>query len=1041
MQSPDLWLILKELFEEARVCNPEERKTVLDRISRDHADLYEEVVELLKAHDRSSAFLEKPAYKPSGLPGAPGGEGIAIIGPYTLFEIIGIGGMSVVYKTRQENTQRLVALKMMRSGLAGQDREWAARRFEVESRILGRLRHNNIAQVFEAGTHRENGESIPYFVMEYVHEAKTVVDYCSNNRFSQTDRLLLFCQVCDAIHHGHSNGIIHRDIKPGNLLVDSSGQPKVIDFGVARLMDDDTTSARAQTQTGMILGTLRYMSPEQLESAGQDLDTRSDIYSLGVVMYELLCGCLPYTLEGLNPCQVADAIRSVRPLSPGEIDRSLRGDLETILLKALDKDRTGRYDSVAALRADIDRYLQHQPIQARPPSTIYQIRKLIARHKLSSVLTLTMVVLLFAFSVIMTFQSAELRKERNAAEEAQGEAEAAEKRASQEADMAWAAHEVLKNLFSAANPIFPQYFSEVGLPPVRKQDLTVRELMDVHGERVVDQFDDQPLIQASLLNVMGYTYLCSGEYAKGLAVLERAVDLLRDILPEDHVQSLSTKSLYSLALLLQTRLDEAESLARHCMDVIENSDKDLEEMLPQFLDVIADAANARKDLDEALEYHQRSLEIKARLLGPEHEDTGATLLSIATVNFSLGELELAEAGMRRALEVFTIAYGADHPVISLALRHLGILLHENDRFEEAIDCYRRALKIQRAELPEGHPFINVTLGNLGTLMTTMNRLDQACIYIEEAVEGNMQALGEDDIVTVQSLLLLEGVKLLQNKASEGEEICRRVLRLAEANPNWPMSVECKAKTDLIKVFSMQNRDSGEAEGYFEEANAYYSSHGLFQDLISLYCNMSVYYAREGRMEKAEKVFLEIVDLELDRAGGRVSSYFASYLFSPLAHLIPHLDFCERFIGHEHAEIVFASAFDYCMKFYSAGAEWGSIRVFVFRFKMLLGQILLEKGRLVEAEKCLRESDEFFVEVKGVESDHCMITRSLLGACLSALKKRDEAESLLLESYQWMLDNRGPDYPEIGNARERVRAFYEAWNEPERAREFERGGVN
>ncbi|MEE2912788.1 MAG: serine/threonine-protein kinase, partial [Planctomycetota bacterium] len=255
------------------------------------------------------------------------------IGSCTIKKIIGSGGMGSVYEAMQEQPRRRVALKVMKRGITSRS---ATRRFEFESQTLARLQHPGVAQVFEAGTHDDGSGGVPYFVMEYIPNAKTITEYANDKNLSTKERLALFARVCDAVQHGHLKGIVHRDLKPQNILVDSSGQPKVIDFGVARSTDSDLAVTTLQTDVGQLIGTLQYMSPEQCDADPSDIDVRSDIYALGVILYELLIGRLPYDLQKKAIHEAVRIVREVDPTKLSTVDRLLRGDIETIAMKALE---------------------------------------------------------------------------------------------------------------------------------------------------------------------------------------------------------------------------------------------------------------------------------------------------------------------------------------------------------------------------------------------------------------------------------------------------------------------------------------------------------------------------------------------------------------------------------------------------------------------------------------------------------------------------------------------------------------------------------
>ncbi len=302
------------------------------------------------------------------------------LGKYSIKRLINSGGMGSVFEAVQENPRRAVALKVIKPGLASRS---ALRRFEYESQILARLRHPGIAQVFEAGSETDlaGGEPIPYFVMEYIPNARPINEYVAVADLPLNEKLALFVKVCDAVHHGHTKGIIHRDLKPSNILVDSAGNVKIIDFGVARATDSDLAVTTLQTDVGQLLGTMQWMSPEQVEADPHDIDTRSDVYALGVVLYELVTGQLPYDIIKAPVYEAARVIREQPPARPSSLSYIAKGDLETILLKALEKDRNRRYRSAAELADDINRFIGHEPVGARRGSALYDLKKFARRNR------------------------------------------------------------------------------------------------------------------------------------------------------------------------------------------------------------------------------------------------------------------------------------------------------------------------------------------------------------------------------------------------------------------------------------------------------------------------------------------------------------------------------------------------------------------------------------------------------------------------------------------------------------------------------------
>jgi WD40 repeat protein/predicted Ser/Thr protein kinase len=375
MAEPSLQRV-EELFDRAVDLDPPQQAAFLDEQCQGEADLRAAVEEFLQLHSKAQAdesLLRSPlaATRPQAL--APPAPRFPTIARYRVVRLLGEGGMGTVYEAEQDSPRRTVALKVLRSGPAS---DFLLKRFAREAQILGRLHHGGIAQVYDAGV-AEGGQ--PYFVMELI--AGVPLDqYAREHALDAGGRLELVARVCDAVQHAHERGVIHRDLKPGNILVEPSGQPKVLDFGVARAADLGLT-AGGRTEAGQLLGTLGYMSPEQASGDPAAIDPRGDVYALGVILYELLADRLPYSLDGLALPEAVRVIREQEPSRLGSLDGRLRGDVETIVAKALEKDRARRYASAGELAADLRRFLSHEPIRARPASALYQLRKFARRHK------------------------------------------------------------------------------------------------------------------------------------------------------------------------------------------------------------------------------------------------------------------------------------------------------------------------------------------------------------------------------------------------------------------------------------------------------------------------------------------------------------------------------------------------------------------------------------------------------------------------------------------------------------------------------------
>jgi WD40 repeat protein len=396
----------------------DERAAFVAAACADRPELLARLQGMFEALPRAEGFLEDPAVPgivEDDLPDPAQDLVGTRIGRYEVMAPIGAGGMGAVFLAEQDSPRRAVALKVMRSALASRN---AVRRFEYEAEVLGRLQHPNIAQVYEAGTHRTSSPSgvLPYFAMEYVAGAHPITEYAERARLDVPARLRLFLDVCRGVHEGHQKGVIHRDLKPANILVGAAGVPKVIDFGVARATDHDATMSRALTDHGQMVGTLRYMSPEQSRVDDSALDVRSDVYALGLVLYELLCGCFPYDLEDVPPFEVPRVIAERAPRRPSVVDSTLTGDVEAIVLTALEKDRGRRYQSAADLARDIERFLNHEPIEAHPPSVLYHTRMFARRHRALVAVGTAAVLALVAAAAIATGSAVRAARDRDTAE-------------------------------------------------------------------------------------------------------------------------------------------------------------------------------------------------------------------------------------------------------------------------------------------------------------------------------------------------------------------------------------------------------------------------------------------------------------------------------------------------------------------------------------------------------------------------------------------------------------------------------------------------
>jgi tetratricopeptide (TPR) repeat protein len=674
------------------------------------------------------------------------------IGGYHVKRAIASGGMGTVYEAVQEHPRRTVALKVMKHGVASPS---ALRRFEYESQVLARLRHPGIAQVYDAGTHDDGTGAVPYFAMEYVPNAKSITQYVKEKKLSAPERLELLARVCDAVHHGHQKGIIHRDLKPGNILVDSHGEVKIIDFGVARGTDSDMAVTTLQTGVGELLGTLRYMSPEQCEADPRDIDTRSDVYALGVVLYELLSGKHPYDLSQKSLFETACIIREQRPARLGTVDTAFKGDVETIVFKALEKDRDRRYQSARELAQDIRRHLADEAIMARAPSILYQLRVFARRNKaLFGAIAAAFVVLLGGVAVSTSLY---VRSEVNRV------------RAEREAAIAKAVDEFLNDILRSVAP---------GRQGV---DVTVREVLDTASKDIEGKFTDKPLVEASIRVTLAESYWALGMYDAAVPHAERAVALRRVQLGEDHPDTLDSVNVLAVQYKYQSRYDEAERLY---LRTLETRRSVLGDEHPDTLDSMNNLAVLRRlqgKLDRAEELHREALTLRRRVLGAEHPDTLCSMGNLAALLRARGELDEAERLAREAMDTCLRVMGEAHPDTLKSMNNLAKVLVTSGRLDEAEPLYRRTLRAGRRVFGDEHPRVATVLRNLADLLRRKGDNESAEPLLAEALRIRRRALGEDDNATLSIMSELGRCHAELREFGEAEAILRETYaRLAAA---------------------------------------------------------------------------------------------------------------------------------------------------------------------------------------------------------------------------------------------------------------------
>ena len=718
------------------------------------------------------------------------------VGRYKILQLLGEGGMGTVYEAEQEYPRRAVALKVIRPGPTGPE---LLRRFEQESQALARLQHPGIAQIYEAGTADNGFGPQPYFAMELIH-GESLLQYAEAHQLSTRQRLELMAKVCDAVQHAHQRGIIHRDLKPGNILVDQSGQPKILDFGVARATDCDARATR-QTDIGQLVGTLAYMSPEQVLGDPLELDTRSDVYAIGVILFELLAGRLPYKISS-HPHEAAQTIREDDPEPLSSVNLTYRGDIETIARKALEKDKARRYASAAGMAADIQRYLNDDPIAARPPSVTYQLQKFARRHKaLVSGIAAVFVVLIAGIIASM------LEAER---------ARRAEQVATTQAATAKAVNDFLQDDLLAQASASNQARPDTKPDP----DLKVRTALDRAAARIEGKFAKQPLVEASIRQTIGNTYHDLGLYPDAQRQMERAFELWLHVLGEERRETLT--SMQTLAELYhdEGRYEQAELLYSR---VLEGRRHLLGEENPDTLDAMDDLAGLYTDqgkYKQAEPLFIKALDVQRRRLGDEHADTLTSITNLAHLYDQQSKYAQAEPLFAKVLEVRRRLLGPEHPLTLLSMNNLGVAYRNQGKYAQAEPLFTEVLDVDRRVLGSEHPTTLTIMNNLGVTYRNQGKFAQAEPLFTEVLEARRRLLGLEHPDTLTSMSGLGNLYSSQGKYAQAEPL-------------------------FAKVLEVRRRVLG-------------SEHA---DTLTSMTNLATLYRNQGKYEEAEPVFIKVLDVQ------------------------------------------------------------------------------------------------------------------------------------------------------------------------------------
>ncbi|HXN27031.1 MAG TPA: serine/threonine-protein kinase [Candidatus Acidoferrales bacterium] len=706
--------------------------------------------------------------------GGPGGAAAGQIGPYRMLQLLGEGGMGEVWLAEQKSPiRRTVALKLIKAGM---DTKVVVARFESERQALALMHHPNIARVFDAGA---TPEGRPYFVMEYV-PGLPLNEYCDKHRLTVNERLELFMQVCDGVQHAHQKAIIHRDLKPSNVLVveqDNKPVPKIIDFGLAKATAQRLTDKTMFTELGVMMGTPEYMSPEQADQREQNIDTRTDVYSLGVILYQLMAGVLPIDVKALRAAGLEAILRTIREQDPPKLStrirglgeasnvaasnrreeprtfaRHLQGELDWITMKALEKDRTRRYGSAAELGADIERHLHNEPVIAHPPSAAYRASKFVRRHRWAVAAAASAVVLLITFAAVTAVQARRIAAERD--------------RASRQAEAAQRVASFMKGMFKVSDP-----------SQARGNSITARELLDSASKEIDTGLAKDPETQAQLMDVMGEVYESLGLYPQAHPLFEHALDIQRRVKGPRNPETLRSADDLAWLLLDEGHYAEAEKLARETLDiqrqVLGQDDPDTLKSMRE----LAATLQRQGHYADAEKMEREELDIERRVLGPEHPDTLKTLNNLAGVLRDEGRYAEEEDTERKVLDVRRRLFGPEHPQTLITMNNLASTLENEKRYAEAESLDRQVIDIERRVLGPEHPETVRTLNDLAKALDDQGSYPEAEKMYRDVIDIRRRVLGPEHPNTLMAIMSLGAPLEQEGRYAEAEKLDRQVLEI------------------------------------------------------------------------------------------------------------------------------------------------------------------------------------------------------------------------------------------------------------------------
>jgi tetratricopeptide (TPR) repeat protein len=827
--------------------------------------------------------------------------------------LLGEGGMGVVYEAEQDQPRRMVALKVVREDFVTPE---LVRRFALESQVLGRLQHPGIAQIFDAGTFEEEHATLPYFAMELV-KGQPLNEHAKTKALDLRQRLELFSRVCDAVQYAHQQGVIHRDLKPANILVDDSGQPKVLDFGIARITDADVQATR-QTSVGEVIGTLQYMSPEQANGDASSVDGRTDVYSLGVILYELIAERLPYDLSRKMIHEAARIIVNEEPERLSSVNRHLRGDVEVIVAKALEKEKAARYNSAEAMASDVRRYLSDEPITARPASALYQLRKFARRNRAlvaglgvaAAVLIIGTAVSLYqAVRATAAEQLAQTRLEeavnlralaerrravadsallvvdsarriadsaRVAADSAriaalgeQALATASARRATEEAAKATAVNAFLQDMLASSDPS-----NALG------KDLTVRNVLDRAAERVGNgDLMRQPEVRAGIENTIGRTYYALGLYSESKTHLDSAYAVRKRVLGPTNVALATTAADIALVQQATGDYEAAGRTITEALTVMRRTLPADDDQITAALSTLADIRYKSAKNTEAEKLYREALQLARRRHGNSGPVVATRLSALGNFLGYTERLPEAETLLREALAMRQAAFGPAHPEVMPVMVSLADVMRYQRRFPQSEAIMREALPIARSLYGASHPMTANVESRLGTVLADQAKNEQAEPLLRSALNTRIERLGERHPDVQLSRTEIARLVQFMGRYAEADTLFTAALRARRAELGANNPAVASSLNDLGYLAKLQSRWV-EAEQRYREALPIWKAADIFDMANDAQAEIGWALLKQERLDEAESILNDVLAQRRARYGDK--SYQVGDAYEKLA---------------------------------------------------------------------------------------------------------------------------------------------------------------